>query len=352
MRFLPTKSILTAVRKLIRAEGDVIAAVAYWGAGAVSNTGISRKRNGTIRILCDLFSGSCNPEEIKKAIRQNTTEVKTLDGLHAKVWLNGNTSIVGSANASINGLGFEDRRNHIPNIEAAFIAKDDEISREIMQWFENQWSAARRVLPEDLQSARDFWDHRQTGNSSGRAQTPTLLEKARTTRGFTDHTRLRVLAYKIDDYSDSAIEYWNNKGKLLYSQREHQLISEDYPLYEEPQGSSWIPPSGTVFLDLNCPARRRTFSCNGLWMVRDDGYVKLAQEGHLILLTPIPHYNGYRLPAQERRDVSRIAKCYLDASDWKENAGCYLDMSFGEFWTKTRRRCGNSRRRCASCPER
>lgn len=207
MRFLPTSSILTAVRKLIRAEGDVIAAVAYWGAGALSNTGISRKRNGTVRILCDLFSGSCNPVEIEKAIRQSNTEVKTLDGLHAKVWQNGNTSIVGSANASINGLGFEDRGHHIPNIEAAFITQDDKVSGEILQWFEKQWSAGKRVSPEDLESAKEFWNYRRRNNSPERIQTPTFLEKARTSQGFVDDTKLRVLAYRTDEYSDDATEY-------------------------------------------------------------------------------------------------------------------------------------------------
>ena len=46
MRFLPTQSILASVRNLIKEEGDVIAAVAYWGVGAVAQTGISRKQNG------------------------------------------------------------------------------------------------------------------------------------------------------------------------------------------------------------------------------------------------------------------------------------------------------------------
>ena len=352
MHFLPTESILPAVRKLIRADGDVVAAVAYWGTGAVSSTGISRKRNGTVRILCDLFSGSCNPGEIDKAIRQCSTEVKTLDGLHAKVWQNGNASIVGSANASINGLGFEDRRNHIPNVEAAFLANDEHTSREIVQWFEKQWSAAKPISPEDLESAKDFWNHRQSTNSVGRARTLTLLQNARTSGGFAGHTKLRVLAYKMADYSDSAKEYWNKEGKLLYSEREHKLISEDYPFYEEPKGSSWNPAAGTAFIDLTCSARRRTFSCNGLWMVRHNGYVNLDQEGHLILLTPIPHYSGYRLPARERRDISRITKCYLDSNEWKEDAGSYVDLCFEEFWKKTRRKCGSSRRRCASCPER
>ncbi|MBC7102912.1 MAG: phospholipase D family protein [Parvibaculum sp.] len=106
IRFVADKKIIDEVQSLIGRSSDVSAAVAYWGKNSVKETGITQRKKGSTRILCDLFSGACNPDEVLKLLKCGV-EVKTLDGMHAKVWVNRDTAIVGSANASANGLGFE-----------------------------------------------------------------------------------------------------------------------------------------------------------------------------------------------------------------------------------------------------
>ena len=77
-----------------------MAAVAYWGKDATKRTGLAEHPNrAEVRVICDLLSGACNPNEIEELTRIGV-QVKTLDRLHAKVWISGHDVIVGSANAS------------------------------------------------------------------------------------------------------------------------------------------------------------------------------------------------------------------------------------------------------------
>ena len=134
MRFLADNEILTEVNQLVASTGELLAAVAFWGVGAVDETGIIKRAKGTARILCDLFSGACNPAEIR-ILLENDLEVRTLRGMHAKVWLNGHDVIVGSANASMNGLGFEGAFPVVPNIEAAVHLRNEDFARQVRTWF-------------------------------------------------------------------------------------------------------------------------------------------------------------------------------------------------------------------------
>ena len=106
MKFLTGDAIAREITKLVRKRRKVRAAVAFWGSGAAEQTGLASKGEG--QILCDLFSGGCNPKEIEKLMGVGL-EVRTLGGMHAKLWTNGDSVILGSANASTNGLGFEQK---------------------------------------------------------------------------------------------------------------------------------------------------------------------------------------------------------------------------------------------------
>ena len=61
MRLLAGTEIHQAVNALVTRDGDVDIAVAYWGQDSVDRTSIASKRNGRLRVICDLLSGSCNP---------------------------------------------------------------------------------------------------------------------------------------------------------------------------------------------------------------------------------------------------------------------------------------------------
>ena len=82
--FLDGAETVERLRKMLSAGKEARLAVAYWGAGARKNLW-PKKPKETVRILCDLFSGGCNPEEIKSLLAPNV-EIRTKTGLHSKVY--------------------------------------------------------------------------------------------------------------------------------------------------------------------------------------------------------------------------------------------------------------------------
>ena len=84
-----------------------------------------------VRIICDLLSGACNPVEIEKLKGLDGVRVRTRDRLHAKVWIGGNDVIVGSANASHNGLPGDDEDAANASIEAAVESHDPGLAERV-----------------------------------------------------------------------------------------------------------------------------------------------------------------------------------------------------------------------------
>ena len=154
MRFLTGTDIQHEVTNILSRSGDVMAAVAYWGEGASERTGIAKnKRRNKARIIRDLLSGACNPAEIERLMHLGV-QVGTLDRLHAKVWIGGSAVILGSANASKNGLPDTDRDTANANVEAAILSTDRALTQETRKWFEARWKESRAIDDEILDRAR------------------------------------------------------------------------------------------------------------------------------------------------------------------------------------------------------
>ena len=128
-------------------------AVAYWGRGAAAELKIHR--GNCDRIICNLKSGACDPSEIE-AIINNQINIRTHDKLHAKVYLANDAAIVGSTNASTNGLAMSDRFSAWR--EANVVVRDDsDILKDIKVWFEEIWNDSRSITAEDIAEAKELW---------------------------------------------------------------------------------------------------------------------------------------------------------------------------------------------------
>src|SRR4051812_46625819 len=120
MKFLKGKEIAQHIRDALAATDACDLAVSYWGLNAPSTLKLG-KMSGDVRVLCDARSGACNPVALQGLLDMGV-KLKTRDRLHAKVYLTRACAIVGSANASANGLGEEGQE--AGNIEAAVELKD------------------------------------------------------------------------------------------------------------------------------------------------------------------------------------------------------------------------------------
>lgn len=143
-----------AVKVLVDSGEAVDMAIAFWGRGAedvlASSTG------GKRRILCNLVSGGTNPKVIRALGKHTGIDIRQDDTLHAKVLLGADYGIVGSANFSANGLGFEsDERGHW--IEAGYLVRDPEHLQDARQWFEKLWKKAKPITEATLAKAEEQW---------------------------------------------------------------------------------------------------------------------------------------------------------------------------------------------------
>lgn len=146
--------------------------MSYWGKGALKHTGLLKRINHQnsklVQVICDLSSGACNPEPIKELMSaaNDKVQVRTLCGLHAKVWICGLEVIVGSANVSANGLGFDDPSSMKGNVEAAIEVRDADIAEKVTSWFSEQWERVDcvEVTECEIERAVDLWTAR--GSSS------------------------------------------------------------------------------------------------------------------------------------------------------------------------------------------
>ena len=331
MRFLSGAEIQEQVRRLASRSGEVMAAVAYWGKGATERTGLAENdRPETVRVICDLLSGACNPDEIETLARHGVT-VRTLDRLHAKVWIASDQIIVGSANASHNGLPGDDEEAADASIEAAVLSRDPGLARQVAAWFEGQWCASSAIEDRHLKQARDMWSRRH--RTGGRGFTAPLTDKIRQPDSLDRFHSLRLIAYLAEDPSPEAKKYVERNHGLHFSDEEWREFGHEGPWYEQPLNApEWWYRPGTVYMDFSCAAEGGKFTFNGFWQVRDCPTVTLKNVRlKLTLLTKLPHFNGCFLTKQEEKDIARRIREIAVQRELDE-FGSYIDESFLEFW--------------------
>ena len=337
MRFLAGADIQTQVRRIASGTGEVMAAVAYWGSGAAERTGLTEHdRPASVRVICDLLSGACNPAEIE-VLTELGVSVKTLDRLHAKVWICGDDVIVGSANASRNGLPGEGEIGAKANVEAAVLSQDPRLAHELKTWFEKQWCDSDEIEDRHLEQAQQLWKRRR--RSGGRGFTSTLTEKIPNPGPLDRFSNLRLIAYLDEGATPEAEKFVGQNAGLYYTDKEWQDFGEKNPWYEWPLGDldrSHGP--GTVFMDFTCSIEGGEFTFNGFWEMRQCPNIELEDANiQLTLLTELPHFNGYSLSPEEEAAIAlKIQGTVTERDHQTDEFGSYIDEHFLEFWDTER----------------
>jgi hypothetical protein len=113
------------------------------------------------------------------------------DKLHAKVIWTRDGAIVGSANASSNGLP-EEEQSAVGLIEAGVFIKEAAALSEIGRWFDIQYNSARRITKADLQSAKLERDRRVWNGTGGSRHPRRALLKALQEGGKQEFSQQRI----------------------------------------------------------------------------------------------------------------------------------------------------------------
>jgi PLD-like domain len=162
MKFLNRDDTEGEVGKLLSNAKRIRIAVAYWGQGVSERLGLLSSKTCDIEVVCDLLSGACNPDELTK-LRDALGHDRVLKcrKLHAKVWLVDGRCILGSSNASTNGLAQEGKELD-GLIEANVLIDDPACVRAISEWYETSVrKAATEISGKDLELARARWKARR-----------------------------------------------------------------------------------------------------------------------------------------------------------------------------------------------
>ena len=345
MEFLQGGQIIKAIKSLTsegKSQGEPLnIAVAYWGKNAIEETGLQKRieRNpANVRVICDLMGGACNPSPIAK-LRRLGTNVKTSDGMHAKVWVRGDSVIVGSANVSANGLGFDDKGVTIGNHEAAVLIHDGRFAESVNSWFDELWENDGEFVNDDhIDWARNRWQIRKnSGDKKPVSSRTSLLQRVRelkaSNKGFEN---VKVLVYENGEYSNPVEKYL-----------ESDALEEHFPLTALSQASSrrscwecfdksWRFEIDDVYLDFSYPQGTKTgLKFNGIWrIVSPSGEFTKVGDSYIVLCLQEIECDGYVFGRSDQNEIKRMIRRCIEEMDWEtDKAGWLVDMRLRKFVT-------------------
>ena len=168
--FLKGDDLSQKIREVVKGK-DARCAVAFWGREAVEELfGKEVLERDDVRIVCDLSMGGTNPATLRALGAPENPNIKYLDGLHSKVFLSDNGAIVGSANASNNGIGFMGGNAQL--LEAGtYLAPESDAWCSINGWLGDLLrNRSKPVDSQALNAARLAWNRRRGAGGRRNAQ--------------------------------------------------------------------------------------------------------------------------------------------------------------------------------------
>jgi hypothetical protein len=290
MKFLTEKQVAAEVKKLIKDETDIRIAVAFWGKGGCDLLGLAAA-SGTPRVICNLDSGACNPDEIV-ALR-GRSNLRTHPQLHAKIYWTPRGVIIGSSNASTNGLWGEgkDARGWR---EANILIRNEALTTEVGKWFDAQWEEGRAVTPEMIETSRPLWKTGVTSAPRGRPLKRSLTEAFLADPRHPAWGRVKVAIYN-NDLSVEAHEE-------LASQISIDPVLEQASVFE-----GWRDrfSAGDFVIDVDAIRTRPTVSLLhvGDKLIESDRLTYLWEANNVTL----PGLGQFKLSRQEKKQFSALA---------------------------------------------
>lgn len=158
---LTGEDILAACKSVLAADGEVVLAVSYWGDGATKALCESACCEN-VWIVLNVEHGGTNPTELRRLMELFPDRVRVSATLHAKIYASPTLAVVGSANASSNGLNFG--RNGHTEAAVKLEGADAEKALKLAAEFYGQ---AKRATVEHLAICKARFGQRSVANTLG-----------------------------------------------------------------------------------------------------------------------------------------------------------------------------------------
>lgn len=190
MEFVTEDQAERLIRQHVKTSGRSRLAVAFWGDGACEKLDLAGRKD-TVSVVCNLRMGGTNPHEIQK-MQKLGIQVAQCDGLHAKVYLFDDGVLIGSSNASSNGLSFQDGEAQQPWTEANVFSDDPGLVASVSEW----WSKLSRdpIESADIDLAIKQWELRR-GVIRCRTEDASIVEKMKRSRTAFDGQNIFACFY-------------------------------------------------------------------------------------------------------------------------------------------------------------
>lgn len=222
MKFL-TEHHTSAAIKDIFADADTIRiAVAFWGDGALKMLGGLTGATETVRVLCNFDSGACNPAEVERLLA--VAEVKSHPKLHAKVYWTPEAMVLGSSNASTNGLWGEADETRGWR-EANLLITDGAQLDATEDWFDQLWDEGYDVTKAHIEAAKPLWAARKHLAPTGKRLALTLFDAFRSAPDDPVWDRVKVAVTTQDLSVEGRKEYDSEVSSVK--------VLEDAAAYED-----------------------------------------------------------------------------------------------------------------------
>jgi hypothetical protein len=292
-------------RSLKKGIPELLIAVAFWGQGAIKELGLSQGQKA--RVICNLNSSGCNPYVVETLIKTKGVTVRSHPRLHAKIYAGRDFAIVGSSNASTNGLGFEgDTTNS--SIEANVASDDPLLVGEVLRLFDSLWKddETGKISPAELQRAKSVYDKRPPKSPSATATT--LLAACR--ENPDPFRSVFVAAYG---------EGLGPKGKRKLASLHEGAAPPDNSLHAADFKRAWgyqfgeVLPEGSWIIDLNCMGKKpKIIGCSkttGLYMPIDGEPDLMITLRGVVTIPTID--SKFKILASEKQCLIKIASVLL-----------------------------------------
>ncbi len=225
--FLTGVQLADKIREICAADA-VDCAVAFWS-GTSRDEIFPRWREQKVRIICDISMG-CNSQRSLEAYGAPDNKLlRVCDGLHAKIFISDAGAVVGSANASFNGLG---RSGTAPgNLEAGvFFEVETDGWVAARAFFHAQWGRPAPIIDQD-QLNRAPQIARDPGPAIGSAarRSDSIFERVLAYPSAFEGTLFVITASEISDAAEKKLEgaHEQAKRRKIFEPAERELVLQD-----------------------------------------------------------------------------------------------------------------------------
>lgn len=219
-KFLERGTILESVRSLCTDDNsEKCLAVAYWGRGSTDAIGL--KPDSNVKVVLDIEAGGTNHRELKYLRdRIGAENISICGGLHAKVYAAANAAIIGSANASGNGLNF----SHRGNVEAsAFVT--GETAKAAFDFANKQFAEGELLNDAHIKTCRKrFWNQKTAFAEEGEVQILAVSEAILRRPEYIESLPLICSTYNLS--KAELRRHWNEQKEVVSPGNKNKTYDE------------------------------------------------------------------------------------------------------------------------------